>query len=154
MRATRLSKVTSFSADRPFLQVNGLGPQFSYLGHQDTSRVMPTYEIIDLGFSTADGEQLELRFVGGDIQFSFVDWRELPVRFTAIDVRAFSWLEEFDVPSIRNDVTYEVSESNLIQKYCDWNVISTKDGYRHFKLCFNAAGVFDVVCKTIKVIQP
>jgi hypothetical protein len=112
---------------------------------------VPTYQTIDLGFSTADGERPEFHFVGGDIQFSFVDWREQPVRFTASDVRAFSWLEELDVPGIRDDVTYEVLESDLIQKYCAWNLMKPEDGYRHFKLCFNAAGVFDVLCKTITV---
>src|SRR5687768_10754468 len=110
---------------------------------------MPQYQTIDLGFSTADGESSDLRFVGGDIQFSFVDWREQRVQFTAADVRGFSWLEELDVPRIRNDVVYEVLDSDLIRKYCAWNVMRPEDGYRHFKLCFNAAGVFDVLCKTI-----
>lgn len=112
---------------------------------------MPKYVTIDLGFSTADGERPELQFVGGDIQFSFVDWREQLVRFTASAVRAFSWTEELDVPGIRDDVTYEVLESDLIQKYCDGHVMSPEDGYRHFKLCFNSAGVFDVVCQSITV---
>ena len=112
---------------------------------------MPKYQPIDLGFSTADGERPELQFLDGDIQFSFVHWQEKSVRFTASDVRAFSWLEELDVPGIRDDFTYEVLESDLIQRYCAWNVIRAEDGYRHFKLCFNAAGVFDVLCKTITV---
>jgi hypothetical protein len=81
--------------------------------------------------------------------FSFVDWREQRVRFTASDVRAFSWLEELDVLGIRDDVPYEVLESDLIQKYCAWNVMRPEDSYRHFKFCFNAAGVFDVLCKTV-----
>jgi len=115
---------------------------------------MPKYKIIDLGFSTADGAQPEIQFVRGDIHFSFLEWEEQPVRFIASDVRAFSWLEELDIPSLRDDVTYEVDDSDLIQKYYDWNAMSPKDGYRHFKLCFNAAGVFDVVCKTITVIRP
>lgn len=112
---------------------------------------MPKYVIINLGFSTADGERPEMQFVGGDIRFSFLNWREQLVRFTASDVRAFSWLEELDVSGVRDDMTYEVLESDLIQKYCDWNLMSSEDGYRHFKLCFNAAGVFDVVCKSITV---
>lgn len=112
---------------------------------------MPTYQTIDLGFVTADGERTEFHFVGGDIQFSFVDMREQTVRFTASDVRAFSWLEGLDVPGIRDDVTYEVLDSELIRKYCAWNVLRPEDGYRHFKLCFNAVGVFDVLCKSITV---
>lgn len=112
---------------------------------------MPKYQTIDLGFSTADGERPELQFVGGDIQFCFVDWRAQPVRFTASDVRAFSWLEELDVPGIRDDVVYEVLESDLIQKYYAWIIMSAEDGYRHYKLCFNAAGVFDVLCKKISI---
>jgi len=112
---------------------------------------MPTYQAIDLGFSTADGERPEAHFVGQDVQFSFVDWREQTVRFTACDVRAFVWLEEMDVLGIRDDVTYEVLDSDLIRKYSDWNLLTPEDGYRHFKLCFNVAGVFDVLCKSITV---
>jgi hypothetical protein len=113
---------------------------------------MPKYLPINLGFSTADAERPELEFVGGDVQFSFVDWQEKRVRLMASDVRAFSWLEELDVAGIRNDATYEVLESDLIQKNLDWNVILPSDGYRHFKLCFNAAGVFDVLCKSISIV--
>jgi len=114
---------------------------------------MPKYKIVDLGFSTADGERPEFRFIGKDIHFSFLDWNEKPVEFTAFDVRAFSWIEEMDIPSIRDDTTYEVEESELIEKYFSWNLASPKDGYRHFKLCFNAAGVFDVMCKTIATVK-
>lgn len=110
---------------------------------------MPNYQVIDLGFSTADAERPELRFADGDIHFSFIDWREQPVRFTATDVRAFSWLEELDEPNLRDDTTYEVLDSDLVQKNCALNIISPADGYRHFKLCFNAAGIFDVLCKNI-----
>ena len=90
---------------------------------------MPQYKIIDLGFSTADGVSPDLRFVGADIQFSFIDWREQRVQFKAADVRGFSWLEELDVPGIRNDVIYEVLDSDLIRKYCASNVMRPEDGY-------------------------
>ena len=113
---------------------------------------MPKYTPIELGFSTADGERIELQFVGGEIRFSFADWRGQIIRFAISDVRAFSWLEELDVPEIRNDCIYEVLESDLIEKYCAWNAISRDDGYRHFKFCFNAAGIFDVLCKGVTVI--
>lgn len=112
---------------------------------------MPEYQTIALGFSTADGERPELQFAGGDLQCSFVDWREQMVRFTASDTRAFSWLEELDVDGIRDDATYEVLESDWIQKYCVWHRISRAEGYRHFKLCFNPVGVLDILCKAIVV---
>jgi hypothetical protein len=112
---------------------------------------MPKYDLIDLGFSTADGNRLDWQFLGGNIRFSFVNWREQPVQFSALDVRAFSWLEFQDIPGIRDDVTYEVLESDLIQRYFDCNLMLPKEGYRHFKLCFNEAGVIDVVCRAIAV---
>ena len=115
---------------------------------------MPKYKIIDLGFPTADGERPEIRFAGGDIHFSFLDWKEETVEFIASDVRAFSWIEELDILDIRDDVAYEVEGSELIQKYYSWNTASPNDGYRHFKLCFNAAGVFDVMCKVITLVKP
>lgn len=110
---------------------------------------MQHYQPIDLGFVTADGDCPEIHFEGGNIRFSFVDWREQTIKLIASDVRAFSWLEGLDVQGIRDDIVYEVIESELIQRYCAWNVIKSQDGYRHFKLCFNAAGVFDVVCTGI-----
>jgi hypothetical protein len=112
---------------------------------------MPRYEIINLGFSPADGERPELRFIEGDIHFSFLDWREVLVRFTAYDVRYFSWIEELDVPGIRDDVAYEVLESEVIRKYKEQEIISPDDVYRHFKICFNEQGVLDVVCERIAV---
>jgi hypothetical protein len=115
--------------------------------------VAEKYEPVDLGFSTADGERPELRFVNGDIKFSFVDWREELVRFTASDVRAFSWVEVSDVPEIRDDCCYEVYDSDLIQKYRSLNLISAEPAYRHLKLCFNAAGVLDIVCKDFVVTK-
>ena len=112
---------------------------------------MPKYNIVNLGFSTADGERPELQFIGGDIQFSFIDMGGHPVRFGASDVRAFSWVEELDIQGLRDDIAYEVEGSEIIEKYRRWNLLSPEDDYHHFKLCFNAAGVFDVVCKTITV---
>jgi hypothetical protein len=112
---------------------------------------MPQYQIIDLGFSTADAEKPELTYVGGEIQFSFIDWREQTVRFVASDVCAFAWNDKLDVGDIRDDVTYEVFDSDLIQKYCEAHVISPEEGFRNFKLCFNAMGVLDVLCKGIRL---
>jgi len=88
-------------------------------GRSTTSSRMPKYKPIDLGFSTADAEQPQLQFVRGDIHFSFVDWQGQVVEFIASDVRAFSWLEESDIPDIRDDAAYEVLESDVIQNYCN-----------------------------------
>ncbi len=112
---------------------------------------MPEYQTVDLGFSTADGEDISFQFKRGDIEFTFVDWREQVVRFTASDVRAFSWLEECDVPELRDDTTYEVKHSTIVSSYRKWNLIVPHEEYKHYKLCFNAAGVFDVVCASITI---
>jgi hypothetical protein len=104
-----------------------------------------------LSFSTADGERPALQFAGGELWFSFIDWREQPVRFMASDVCAFSWAEQWDSTGLRDDVTYEVLESDLIRQFCEASAMSPTDGYRHFKLCFNAVGALDLVCKSITV---
>jgi hypothetical protein len=113
---------------------------------------MPKYQKIDLGFSTADGARPELHFIGGDIRFSFVDWRERLVSFLASDVRAFSWVEELDDPELRDDAVYEVLESDLIRKSRTLSVTSPEVGYRHYKLCFNAVGALDIVCQQIAIV--
>ena len=76
---------------------------------------------------------------------------QLGFELSNYDIRNLDDLDAAVSSGLRDDVSYEVLESDLIQKYCAWNMISSEEGYRHFKLCFNAVGVFDVLCKTITV---
>jgi hypothetical protein len=109
---------------------------------------MPRYEPIDLGFSTADGESPVIHYDSGELRFHFTDWRESPVAFVASGVRHFAWTDELFEPDIREDSTYEVIDSPLIARYRQCNIVAPVAPLRHFKLCFNAQGVFESRLRT------
>lgn len=111
---------------------------------------MPQYEPINLGFSTADGESPVIHYDGGELRFRFTDWRESVVEFVASGVLHFTWSDELFAPAIRNDSTYEVLDSPLVALYRKFNIVLPNATLRHFKLCFNAQGVFDIVCEQIR----
>jgi len=111
---------------------------------------MARYEPINLGFVTADGESPIIHYDGGELRFRFTDWHESPVEFIASGVLHFAWTDELFEPDIREDSTYEVLDSPLVAKYRQFNIVSADATLRHFKLCFNAQGVFDVVCEQIR----
>jgi hypothetical protein len=104
------------------------------------------YEITDLGFSTADAEQVQLEFNGCNLSIRFIDWQEQPKTHIFIEVLGFSWNDELDNPSIRDDVTYIVSDSDWLRSQCELSNEEVEQ-YIHYKLCFNACGVLDVICK-------
>ncbi|XAL99352.1 hypothetical protein OT109_17450 [Phycisphaeraceae bacterium D3-23] len=102
---------------------------------------------VDLGFSTADAERVQLSFDGSDVQLTFVDWQEVPRDHSFLEVLGFSWSEELDDSSIRDDVVYEVVDSPWLASQLELNAIDDPYSYVHYKLCFNACGVLDVLCK-------
>jgi len=113
---------------------------------------MATCKPINFGFSTADGELPVIHYKAGTLHFHFIDWQEKPVEFVAAGVLYFAWSDELFENGIRDDTTYEVLDSPLVVRYCEFKTVSDDETLRHFKLCFNAKGVFDVVCEGIRVI--
>ncbi len=110
---------------------------------------MPRYEPVSLGFSTADGEHPVIHYAGGELRFRFTDWQGSPVEFVASGVLHFAWSDELFEPGLRDDSTYEVFDSPLAGRLRECNAVPASTVLRHFKLCFNAQGVFDVVCEHI-----
>jgi hypothetical protein len=106
------------------------------------------YIEVDLGISTADAESVELRFINADLHLSFIDWRDLPRQLVFRNVLAFRW-QEFDENDIRNDAAYEVTESEWLARQADLQLVSSTE-YAHYKLCFNAIGMLDVLASRAK----
>ncbi len=106
-----------------------------------------TFVQVDIGVHTADAEDVAVQFSSGDIVLTFVDWREQPQRTVFNDVLAFRW-QEFDEEGIRNDVVYEVEQSSWLARQAQLQGVPSA-GYVHYKLCFNACGALDVLCKRI-----
>jgi hypothetical protein len=101
------------------------------------------YVEASLGISTADAEQVTLQFDGSRLSLSFVDWQEKQRVLVFGQVLAFRW-QEFDEAGIRNDVSYEVVESEWLARQAQLQAVNP-ELYAHYKLCFNAAGTLDVV---------
>ena len=99
---------------------------------------------VDIGLHTADAEEVAVQFSSGDLVLTFVDWQEQPRRKVFSDVLAFRW-QEFDEEDIRDDVVYEVKDSDWLARQARLQGVET-DGYVHYKLCFNACGTLDVIC--------
>jgi hypothetical protein len=97
------------------------------------------------GFSTADAEDVEVRFSKGDLLLSFRDWQEQPQAITFRDCLAFHW-EEPDDGELQNDVCYEVRDSPWLARQAELQAVGA-DGYMHYKLCFNQCGMLDVIAR-------
>jgi len=108
------------------------------------------YQIADVNFSTADADYPNISFNNsGALFLEFKDWREEFVRLKFTEVLGFKW-DECDLnQGERDDVTYEILNSLWVRRLTEHN-LATED-HRHYKLCFNAAGNFDIVFKELEV---
>lgn len=103
--------------------------------------------LANLGVSTADAEQVQLRYERGDLIVSFLDWQEQSCELVFQDSLAFRW-QEFDDAKldIRDDTTYEVVDSEWLSRQAHLQAVDCAQ-YAHYKLCFNASGSLDVLAK-------
>jgi hypothetical protein len=102
----------------------------------------------NLGVSTADGEDVHLQYDGDDVILAFTDWNERSCELVFRDVLAFRW-QECDEEGIRDDTTYEVTESSWLARQAQLQGVNASD-YAHYKLCFNACGSLDVLARRMK----
>ncbi len=111
------------------------------------------FELIDMGFSTADAEYIQFAYRDGELRLTFVDWREiLRVAFFE-DVLVQRWHADAEfLPGIRDDATYVVQDSDLAARMVELCAVEAAHA-KHFVLCFNAAGVLEVVCKSFRVVE-
>lgn len=111
---------------------------------------------IDLGIQVADGEKLQLAFVGDVLTGSFRDWREIVRSFRCSGVIAFRWQPiEFDRAGERPDSTYEIVDSEWVRQHDEQGTIDSAQPARHFRLNFNAIGCLEVICARIEpVLNP
>lgn len=110
-----------------------------------------TYRELAAGFSTADAENPSLDYRNGDLVLCFCNWRDEQVAVRFPNTIAFHWQEEAILPdSVRNDQSYEVVRSSWLVDLTDLGAADTR--HRHYKLCFNVAGVLDVVSDLLQVL--
>ena len=106
-----------------------------------------------LGFSTADAEKVAIFFSSGSIlRLKFLDWQEQKIQVEFSDVIAFSWnQEEPNHKRMSDDCVYEVINSSSLLKYKE--IPEDFEKYKHYKFCFNACGILDVIFDEMKVIK-
>jgi hypothetical protein len=114
--------------------------------------------LLNPGFSTADAEYpaftLEEDSESGEqvVVLRFRDWREQEVRVRFSNAAGVRWEElESPGPEQRSDAVYEVVDSNWLSAYVRSGARTTADQLRHFKLCFNACGTFEVLASGLAV---
>jgi hypothetical protein len=110
------------------------------------------YKPIGENIHTADAENPRLSYENGEIIFKFTDWQEIEREVKFYDVAGYKWQDEIDLgfPE-RDDMPYQVGNSKWVEELKELNVLDSDMEYKHYKLCFNACGVLDVVFKTIEI---
>lgn len=103
----------------------------------------------NLGVHTADAERVELTLARGCLVVHFVDWQDEPRELRLLGTLAFRWQDDDGGGAPRDDTTYEVAGSAWLDAQLDRSGLSGDDGYRHYKLCFNASGTLDVICQVV-----
>ena len=101
---------------------------------------------------TADAENPRLVFANGEMIFRYTDWQEIEREIKFFDVVGYKWQDEVEIgfPE-RDDMPYQVKESKWIEELKNLHVIDSNDEYKHYKLCFNACGVLDVVFRKLEI---
>lgn len=113
----------------------------------------PHYELLDVSFSTADAESPRITSEPGCVSVTFLDWREQRIVLVFHEVAAFSW-DDGDAAvdlSHRDDCCYVVHDSAWLARHREVGTLSLNNGQRHFKFCFNAAGVLQVLASRLEV---
>jgi hypothetical protein len=114
----------------------------------------PCYEPLGQSFSTGDAVYPHIELERGCLQVTFKDWREKTVTLLFHDVVAFSW-DDGDAAlnaSHRDDCCYIVHESPWVVRHREVGTLTPSEHRRHFKLCFTAAGVLQVLASTLEVV--
>lgn len=112
------------------------------------------YEHLGESFSTADAEYPKVISERGYLRVWFRDWRAKVVTLLFHDVAAYSW-DDGDAAvdaNHRDDCCYIVHDSPWLARHREVGTLMPSEDHRHFKLCFNAAGVLQVLASRLEVL--
>ncbi len=113
---------------------------------------METIKLLNLEFSTADANYPSIHQESGDLLVDFNDWQEKAVRLHFSDIVAFKWQMVFDLhEGERDDRCYEIYGSSWLTKHVQSEIIHDYEGYKHYRLNFNAVGQLDVIALNLRV---
>ncbi|NOU48985.1 hypothetical protein HG263_00275 [Pseudoalteromonas sp. JBTF-M23] len=108
-------------------------------------------EIVDLGFSVADGEDIKFRFDGSDLVLEFSDWREQHISIKCENTLGFKFQNaEYEISDTeRFDSCHIVHDSEWVKEHLRQGEAWDDENWYHYKLNFNAAGVVEVLCSRL-----
>jgi hypothetical protein len=111
------------------------------------------YEALGVPFSTADAEYPRIIAEGRSLRVTYRDWREELVALVFHEVAAFSWDDGDAAVDLthRDDCSYVVHNSPWLTRHRELGTLTPPEEYRHFKLCFNAVGVLQVLAARLEV---
>ena len=110
-----------------------------------------TAKLLDPGFSVADAEHPRLALGAGALVLEFTDWREQDIQVHFSNVAGVKWQElDSSGPETRDDSVYEIIGSMWRTAYLKSGDWTDGDNLRHFRLCFNACGVLDVLAASME----
>lgn len=103
--------------------------------------------------TTADAEAVRLEYgTDRDLVVRFRDWRKSEFAFVFRGTVAFRWDPVDWDGAPRNDEAYEVLDSTWLETLIAAGVVGATGAHRHFKLCFNAASVLDVIARGLEPV--
>jgi len=109
-------------------------------------------KLLNPQFAVADAENPKFSYTGDELYLSFVDWHEEEVRVVFKNCVAVKWQNADSTgPEDRDDCTYEIHNSEWLKLHLDQRMIEPNEKHRHFKLCFNAAGVLEVIATEMEL---
>lgn len=108
--------------------------------------------MLEPGFSVADATYPAFSLRDGDVVLEFADWRARSVRVRFTNAAGVRW-QELDSagPQDRDDAVFEIAESVWLTEYLERGARTPGDELRHYRLCFNASGVLDVLATSMKL---
>lgn len=102
---------------------------------------------VELPFSVADGERIEVVFRDGDLVLRFIDWRGQPVEHHFVDTLAFRWSTQSTVRTPRDDAAYELEDSLWLSEETRPEALADRTHFAHYILCFNVAKVLEIISR-------
>lgn len=111
---------------------------------------MPRFQRLTPGFSTADASYPSLQLTDNLLTVTFDNWQLRPVVVIFENAVAVRW-EEGDslLADHRDDECYVVEESPWLADHFREADARVAGGFQHYRLCFNAVGVLDVIATNI-----
>lgn len=108
-------------------------------------------EIVDLGFSVADAEDITFKFDGADLVLEFSDWQGNHIMIKCENTLGFKFQNaEYELSeSERFDSCHIVKDSDWVKEHLRQGEAWKGENWLHFKLNFNAAGIVEVLCSKL-----